>query len=99
MMLQDAEGMGPKRRKLQGSSGETARKLAAQKKKQPKPPPKKKKNRLGQRARKLLAGAPQGGVPSPQVWQPSKTMQTPPLQFGARPPAASWYNDVSRGVV
>ena len=61
---QDEEGVGPKRRKLQGSSGGAAQKVAAQKK-QPKPPPKKKKNRLGQRARKLLAAGPQ--VPSTQV--------------------------------
>ena len=63
-MLQDGEERkAAKRRKLLEGGGEAS----TGPKKQPKPPPKKKKNRLGQRARKLLAGAPPGGVSATQV--------------------------------
>ena len=66
-LMQDAEELAAKRRKLLGRDGEGPQKASSQKKQPKPPPPKRKKNRLGQRARKLLAGTPQHGSPPLKV--------------------------------
>ncbi|BDA41251.1 hypothetical protein COCOBI_02-0310 [Coccomyxa sp. Obi] len=71
----DAEELAVKRRKLLGMDGEGAQKAIGQKKKPEPPPPKKKKNRLGQRARKLLAGTPQHGAARLKNSRPGQVMR------------------------